>query len=234
MKVCVVQTDNRPTLDYLCKTQQVNRKFSNILNYDYLFIPLDTSKHDLHPATQKIHILDTFLQESKHDILVFLDSDAWIQNGYWLNTVVSNLYNSNKQGCFSRDPYRAMNTFINSGSFILKINDYTRNMYKTIIKKLYENTHYHKVWPYDQYYTSNFITENKQDFTIFVPDILNTPIGKVLRHNWGKFPKMYTDLDYLISNNLEHIIDKSSFIETDYYDNKPFPNLAESCYNYCE
>ena len=31
-KVCVIQTDNRPSLDYLKKSREVNRKFCNILD----------------------------------------------------------------------------------------------------------------------------------------------------------------------------------------------------------
>ena len=131
------------------------------------------------------------IQESH--ILVFLDSDAWIQNGYWLNDIINNLINNQeKQGCFSRDPYLKINTFINSGSFILKINNFTKEMYKNIISDLYSNNAYHNRWPYDQYYISKYIFENKQNFIIFVPNILNSPIGKVLRHNWLKNQKMYS------------------------------------------
>ena len=73
-----------------------------------------------------INIVNDFLQKNeKYDILVFLDSDAWIQNGYWLNDIINNLINDKqKQDCFSRDPYVKKNTFINSGSFIVKINDF--------------------------------------------------------------------------------------------------------------
>ena len=41
VKVCVLQTDNRPSLDYLLKTQEVNKKFCDILGYDYLFLELE-------------------------------------------------------------------------------------------------------------------------------------------------------------------------------------------------
>jgi hypothetical protein len=58
-----------------------------------------------------------------------LDSDAWIQNGYWLNDIINNLINNyEKHGCFSRDPYIKINTFINSGSFIIKNNDFIKEL----------------------------------------------------------------------------------------------------------
>jgi hypothetical protein len=225
------------------KTQSVNKKFCDVLKYDYLFLEIDNHNilntnnnkiTNIHPATKKIHIVNDFLQNTKYDILVFLDSDAWIQNGCWLDDIINNLISNNeKEGCFSRDPYVMKNTFINSGSFILKNNDFTKEMYKNIIIDLYNNNMYHNSWPYDQYYISNFIFENKQKFNIFIPDILNTPIGKVLRHNWLKNKKMYDDLDKLSSdmnNNINN--SKICFIEKDYYDDKDFPNKIQNGYEY--
>lgn len=232
VKVCVLQTDNRPSLNYLLKTQEVNKKFCNILGYDYLYLELDNNKYgDIHPATKKIHIVNDFLLNKNYGILVFLDSDAWIQNGYWLNDIIDNLIiNDEKQGCFSRDPYVKKNTFINSGSFIIKNNDFTKQMYNLIIKDLHNNNSYHNNWPYDQYYISKYIFENKEKFTIFIPDILNTPLGKVLRHNWFKNQKMYDDLNEIIALKDEYIcLAKTYFIEKDYYDEKNFPNIIENC-----
>jgi len=234
-KVYVLQTDNRPSLDYLLKTQEVNKKFCEKLGYDYLFLELDNSKYgNIHPATKKIHLVNDFLLNTTCDILVFLDSDAWIQNGYWLNDIINNLINNDeKQGCFSRDPYLEINTFINSGSFIIKNNDFTKQMYNIFIKDLLNNNSCHNNWPYDQYYISKYIFENKEKFTIFIPDILNTPIGKILRHNWLKNQKMYDDLIILnrdINNDL--CFDKTFFIEKDYYDYENFPNINKNGYDY--
>ena len=172
----------------------------------------------MYAATKKIHIVNDFLQNTNYDILVFLDSDAWVQNEHWLNQIINNLINNEqKHGCFSRDPYLKKNTFINSGSFIIKINDYTKQMYKHIIHNLYSNANYHNNWPFDQYYISNYIFENKEKFVIFIPDILNTPLGKVLRHNWLKNQKMYDDLDKIIDKNTskeDMYVDMSFVIET--------------------
>ena len=235
VKVCVLQTDNRPSLDYLLKTQEVNKKFCDILEYDYLFLELNNNNYgNIHPATKKIHLVNDFLLNTKCDILVFLDSDAWIQNGYWLNDIINNLINNDKkQGCFSRDPYVKKNTFINSGSFIIKNNDFTKHMYNILIKDLYTNKNFHNSWPYDQYYISKYIFENKEKFTIFIPDILNTPLGKVLRHNWCKNQKMYNDLNKIIALKNEDIcVNKTYFVEKDYYDEQIFPNIIENGYEY--
>jgi hypothetical protein len=234
VKVCVLQTDNRPLLDYLLKTQEVNKKFCNILQYEYLFLNLDNNMYgNIHPATKKIHIVNDFLQKSDCDILVFLDSDAWIQNGNWLNDIIKNLVNDEKkQGCFSRDPYIKKYTFINSGTFIIKNNDFIKQMYSNIIKDLYINDTYHNLWPYDQYYISKYIFENKENFVIFTPDVLNTPIGIVLRHNWLKNTEMYNDLSKLSCDINNLCIDTTLFTEKKYYDEKEFPNTTINGYEY--
>ena len=235
VKVCVLQTDNRPSLRYLLETQKVNKFFCNILEYNYLFLELDNNKFGkIHPATKKIYIVNDILETIDCDILVFLDSDAWIQNGYWLNKIINNLVNDDKKhGCYSRDPYVRNNTFINSGSFIIKKNDFIKEMYKKIIVNLYNDKTYHNKWPYDQYYISNYIFENKEKFIIFIPDILNTPIGKVLRHNWLKNEKMYNDIDLLYNNiTKDPLFGRTKFIEKDYYDNKEFPNKIVKGYEY--
>lgn len=236
LKICVLQVDNRPTLDYLLKSQAVNKKWCDILKYDYLFLNLDDFKYHskIHPATKKIILMNDSLQKAAYDIFIFLDSDAWIQNGYWLNDIILNLVsNKNKHGCFSRDPYIRKNTFINSGSFILKNDYFTKGMYANIVKDLHDDLKCHDAWPYDQYYISKYVFLNKDDFVIFNMLILNTPTGKVLRHNWYKSEEMYNDLDILMERlNYEDVyVDKSRFIEMGSYDNREFPNTDDISYD---
>jgi hypothetical protein len=134
---------------------------------------------------------------------------------------------------FFTRPICKKNTFINSGSFIIKNNDFTKHMYNILIKDLYTNNNFHNSWPYDQYYISKYIFENKEKFTIFIPDILNTPLGKVLRHNWCKNQKMYNDLNKIIALKNEDIcVNKTYFVEKDYYDEQIFPNIIENGYEY--
>jgi len=223
----VIQADNRPELDYLLLSQQVNKKSCASIGYTYLFINIDMKKYnEIHPATAKIYIMNDYIKKTDAKIVIFLDSDAWIQNTNGLNNIINNLLSNDKNGCFSRDPYLNINTFINSGSFILKVNDYTKNMYTTIINTL-ENDEssfkYKTNWPYDQFYISNFIFENKNVFDVFIPDILNTPDGKILRHNWYKNDKMYTDLNNLLNN--KSLNNEEFTINDDIYDNSVFPNI---------
>lgn len=102
-------------------------------------------------------------------------------------------------------------------------------MYNNLIIHLDKNTDYRHNLPYDQYYISNFIFENKDKFIIYVPEILNTPVGKILRHNYRKNQIIYEDLNKLGSMNIEDIDnDKTDFIDTDQYDQETFPNTNVS------
>ena len=224
MRICILQADNRPTLDYLQLTQQVNKRIAQHFEYDYQFLIIPDGG-ELHPATKKIHIVKDFLEKS-YDILVFLDSDAWIQNGSHLDAMITQLIKSKKQGCFSRDPYEARNTYINSGSFILKVNLYTKKMYQDILDHLTRNTWYHRIWPYDQHYVSEYVFHHKEHFNIFIPDMLNTPTGRVLRHNWAKNQAMYDDTQRLIDMTREERVteDLKTYPFQMQLDDAAFPN----------
>lgn len=152
--------------------------------------------------------------------MIFLDADAWIFNPLILKNIIDNLPLT-KNGIFSRDPYLKKNTYINSGSFIIRINNYTKNMYSILEKQARKNPRFK--WPRDQFYISNYVFENKDDFVIYKPDIVNTPIGKVIRHSWIK------DFSTCkIENNFEELnIDL-------FFDDNDFPNKMEEGYEYFE
>ena len=77
-------------------------------------------------------------------------------------------------------------------------------MYKTLIQSVEMNEKYQRTWPFDQYYVSKFVFENKDNFLVFEPDVLNTPDGRVLRHNWYKDNKMWIDLNEILQLNYIH------------------------------
>jgi len=175
----------------------------------------------MHPATVKIYVLQEYIGRSQDGVLVFLDADAWIQNPEYLFYIISKLVNdSSKHGAFSRDPYKARNTFINSGSFILKVNEFTKKMYQTLVNDLQNDISHHNKRPWDQYYISNFVHKNRAHFIIFSPEILNSPTGKVLRHYWWKNKFMYTELLQYMNSSMESSTIK---FELD-YDTQSWPN----------
>jgi hypothetical protein len=198
-------------------------------NYEYKFIQMTEAHYaDKHPANGKIFVINEIINSnSPYDIIVFLDSDAWIQNHEQLHQLLTRLSESpNIHGAFSRDPYLSRNTYINSGSFILKVNDFIRNLYARIIDKYNTDTLCYKSWPYDQYYISNLIFENKDNFMIFIPHILNTPYGEILRHNWWKNQKMFRDL-YDLLDKYRPLVNPPAFDFVTNKDEKTYPNPNE-------
>ncbi len=63
---------------------------------------------------------------------------------------------------------------------------------------------------------------------------MNTPLGKVLRHNWLKNTKMYADLNKVSCDIDNDLCDKTTFIAQNYYDEQDFPNSNENGYEYFE
>lgn len=163
------------------------------------------------------------------DTIVFMDSDAWIQHGKWLSDIVKSM---TTEGCFSRDLYLKSCTYINSGGFILKNSEFIRSMYTQITGEFeeelsqndYDDAKVQKIHHWrDQFYISRFVFKNKDRFTIFVPDILSTPIGKVIRHNWFKNSWMFDDLRAKLGRR---------FNTGAYVDDMPFPNAPKKSYTY--
>tara|TARA_B110000037_G_scaffold40833_1_gene50526 strand:- start:1213 stop:1911 length:699 start_codon:yes stop_codon:yes gene_type:complete len=220
---CIIQTDNRdPDTFYLNKTMIINKRAAKKLNYDYEFIKFECVDN-IHPAINKILIINNLLKNTNYNILIFIDSDAWCNDVINLNNIVNYLVDSDKHGCYSRDPPPCCedkeplftmdkdhnNTFINSGVFILKVNDFIKNMYNYLEELIGVNKNYLNKWPYDQYYISDFVYKNKKQFLIFHHSVLNTPTGMIIRHNWFKNDEMHKDLDFLIKNEIDIHYDKN-------------------------
>jgi len=225
MNVALIQTDNRPYLYYVQLTQQVNKKQCNKLGITYEFI--DSSSYSFtYMQFAKLYVVREFLKRSTADLVILLDTDAWIHNPLSLSELLYELHDSNHHGAFSRDLYLPNNTYINSGSFIIKNNVFVRSMYDSVLMRFEADrmTHtdkelvgMHGGWC-DQYYLSNYVYENRRHFTIFAPSILNTPDGMVLRHNWYKNKKMYEDCGAILREEQED----ASWDRQ--YDKMDFPN----------
>lgn len=213
--ICIIQADNRePESFYLKKTMIINKRAAEKLNFDYKFIKFE-NEDNIDPKSMKIRIINNLLKKPKYKIIIFIDSDAWINDVINLNNIVNHFIHSNKYGCYSRDPppfnpekepkisfdKNHNNTYINSGVFMLKLNQFTKNMYHYLENEMIKRPRTHR--PFDQYYISDFVYKNKSKFLIFNSNILNSPNGEIIRHNWFKNNKMHSDLNYLIKNKID-------------------------------
>jgi hypothetical protein len=234
--VAIIQAENRPTLDYFLLSKEVNSRAAAHLGYEYRYLSIEEKyTTQYHPATCKIFTLNDYFETSADDAVIFLDSDAWIQNPSIIRTIVNHLFDSpEKHGCFSRDTYIKDCSFVNSGSFILKVNNYTRNMISELVNYITEklNAFDYNTWPFDQYYYNYYILNNAAYFNIYKPEVLNTPNGIGLRHNWTKKKQMYDDLHALLDspNYTEQEFNISKYIDTMPYPNsEPIPDGFPYC-----
>ena len=90
----------------------------------------------------------------------------------------------------------------------------------------------HKSWPYDQYYISKMIYDYRDNFIVFIPDILNTPYGSVLRHNWWKDHKLFYDLYQLLDVNQPWKEPSEKLDHSSKLDVHPWPNTEVYGYEY--
>ena len=248
MKVYVYQTDNRGMspdypFEFIPQSIRGNQKVCEVMGWNYVFREMKPEFYtDNHPAIGKIHMVREFLLEKREELgedvfLVFLDTDAWVQNASRLRALLKDMCRDDhkaKRGAYSRDPYIRKNTYINSGSFILRMDERAMEMYEELTGKLQTDQRYLREWPWDQVYVSSYIWEHRADFLIFKPDVLNSGYGKILRHNWHKTSrKIRDDLYYLCMypvdvNDLEIGLDAAEL------DVEEFPNVVEKGYDYMD
>ncbi len=248
IKVLVIQTDNRDYVDYVGLSKLTNKRQVERLNqlqeskpsnpkieFINQFVVLEPRFYqNINPATAKINVLQELLNNATEDYIVFLDTDAWIQTPEYLIQLILMLHDkTNVHGAYSRDPYLIENDYINSGSFILKIDDYNREMYKEIKADLDADPSRHHSWSYDQYYISKHIHRRKDDFLIFIPHILNTPDGIILRHSWWKNYKLFGDLYAVLDCHNNNTFKTPEWVDiTSFLDNAPYPNPDDSGHRY--
>lgn len=226
-KITLYQADNRLTLDLLIATQKVNKKMCEKYGMKYKFIELrkDQYTNVSNFMTKKIYLIYDLLLETNDDMIMFLDSDAYVYNGKWLKDIIENIAsNDDIHGCYSRDPYIEKKlTYINSGVFILKVNEFTKNMYKKIIERLESYDKYHNIFPHDQFYISEQVYENRSKFYIFNPKVINTPNGIVVKHNWKKDKRLFDDCEKISKNEIEDVntvFDIKKYLDRKYFEHK--------------
>lgn len=183
----VVQCDTRSSdeVEWIAQTCKVNKHHAESLGWSYHFISYQIPDNSWSPQAYKLHVVNEFLTtHTHHDLIVFLDTDAWISNPDMLVNLITDKLHHNTQGIFSRDPYPPeYNTYINTGGYIIKNNDYTRFMFSELAVKIltsrFKNTPF-----FDQNLISEYVLAHREDFFVCKCDILNTPDGKIITHQW--------------------------------------------------
>jgi hypothetical protein len=256
-KVYVFQTDNRGMspdypFEFIPMSIQGNKRVCEVMGWNYVFHEMNPDfYHENHPAVGKIYMVHQWLQEKysalrekgvtdfeEPTFLVFLDTDAWIRDASRLRQLLhdmggSGLYGG-KRGAFSRDPYIRKNTFVNSGSFILRVDASIMKMYEELVENLVSERRFLREWPWDQVYVSEYVWQHREDFLIFKPDVLNTGYGKILRHNWHKTSRKIRDDLYYLCHFPVEVRDDAEGVVSSELDDGVYPNVEEKGYDYMD
>jgi len=237
MSVYILQYDNREVSDvnypprqlwYFYHTHKINKYIAEDMGHKYEF---HNYKYDFHGhgANEKIFFIDQFLNRQdaeENELIVFLDCDAWIFNPNALNSLLIHIKENDILGAYSRDNYHKMSSYVNTGGFILKNNESSRGIYKNILRELKSDSSHHFEWAYDQFYISNEIYKNKSKFLIFEPQILNTPKGEIIRHDWNKDEWTSFTLKSQL-NNLTEISNRCDFDFNSKICKFPYPHIID-------
>jgi len=189
--VAVVQFDTRSPeeISWIAKTCEVNKQHAENLGWTHYFISYQIPDTSWDPRAYKIHLFNEFLTNHPHNhLVVFLDTDAWISNPVMLLNLITDKLHHNIQGIFSRDPYPPeYNTYLNTGGFIVKNNDYTKSMFSELAKEI-STSRWKRQKYHDQRVVSEYVLSHRKDFFICKYDILNSPDGKIITHQWHGKP----------------------------------------------
>lgn len=187
-RVCIVQCDTRPPdTGFIYTTSDVNKQAARQLNYNYKYIQYECD-WTWDPRSYKLLVFRDVFSDTYYttnfDVIVYLDTDAWIVNHVMLDKLINEkLLKTKKLGMISRDPPINDNTYINSGGFIFKVNERTKQLFEELAEVMTSSPYRIKQW-YDQQLLSDYIENNKHDFFILKDNILNTPGGKIFIHHW--------------------------------------------------
>ena len=248
-EIVVFQTDNRLCpgypFEFIPMDIQGNRRVCETMGWRYEFREMKAEYYaDSHPAVGKIFMVRDFIKDELEGakgtegdkgakILVFLDTDAWIQNPERLQRLATDICQAGKMGAFSRDPYIKKNTYINSGSFVLRLESATQ-MYDDLVRAVEANPAHKNEWPWDQIYVSEYVWQNREQFFVFKPDVLNTAFGKILRHNWHKTSRKIRDEIFMLCYlPIVRETGAVGLMEGE-VDDAPYPNASETGYDYMD
>jgi len=178
-------------------------KCKNNITYEYVNVNIDET-YDRDPTWLKYKtIIDKWDDLQKYDIIVNLDTDAWIKDynkfEEWLNYFAS----IDKVFMYSAEVYCTasfkfnMQQYINGGMTIFKPNEYTSQVI-TDIYNMPEQEEYAKYKKVEgtngppgceQICISYYVTNNEEfkKNILLCPDYLfNTPVGTIITHCWWK------------------------------------------------
>lgn len=170
------------------------------IGYEYEYRVIENIE-DRHPSWAKLYNImqEVYKPTSNWDVLVVMDTDAWIRDPILFEKTVSEFHKSEKQLAVAREAYcsesynERVKQVFNGGFYMIKkthiIYEFLKNVWDLPVKNIDFNL-YKSEWSWEQICLNYVYNENKDYYdTIFhfLPLIdFNTPLGQIVAHCWLK------------------------------------------------
>lgn len=170
------------------------------LNYNYEFNHVENII-DRHPSWIKAFNILKELEKSSSDwdILVVMDTDAWIKDPIQFKKMIEDFKKSDKIFAFAEEPLCSdtYNDFVkqifNGGFTVLKNTKKVKEYFNDVWKLPdidYRFSDYKTKWPWEQICLNHIYEQYDSDFkdkTWILPMMdYNSPIGSIVTHSWPK------------------------------------------------
>ena len=149
------------------KTSIINAKAAMSLGYSYKYIEMDKVHYaQIDYKTAHIYAIHNLIHSHPIDVLIYLGEESFVIDPLLLLDYTSQLVKSEKQGLF----YKDTTSYVTTDFFILKVNDTTKRIYKTIAYSAMEYQEYVNKPPYDAYYVGSYVKMYRDMFLTLSTD----------------------------------------------------------------
>lgn len=156
------------------KTSIINAKAAMSLGYSYKYIEMDKVHYaQIDYKTAHIYAIHNLIHSHPIDVLIYLGEESFVIDPLLLLDYTTQLVKSEKQGLFYKDPI----SYVNTENYILKVNDTTKRIYKTIAYSAMEYQEYVNKPPYDAYYVGSYVKMYRDMFLTLSTDT-SSPFSK--------------------------------------------------------
>jgi len=196
--------------DYLGLSYLLNQIAARTLGFRHEWLGGNPELYGRHPVWSKIALLNIALPRITENIVILMDSDAWIRDAEEFGRLVSEFSASDDLFLFSLDPDRPGNTLVNSGVVLIRNVPEARRFFQRVWSIPDEEKEYSHLK------TESFFDQGvievllwREDFyrrcSIRPMKTLNTPGGTIVRHCWWKaysLAMMVDEILCLVARNL--------------------------------
>lgn len=178
-----------PLWSYWELSSLINRMQCQKLHWRYHLCQSEPAADRFRTWIKVTAILEQLLK-APEQIIVFIDSDAWIRDTEAFSEMIEEFVNSKNIFLFGRDPPVHLNTRINTGCILMKNNDEVLKFWKLVWDLPNNRSHLAKYLQdsfHEQSIVDILIEEGYSEVVQIAPiGLINSPCGTIVRHCWWK------------------------------------------------